>query len=77
MQLWPLLIGGSIALLGAVPVLLLNRGVEPAVLEKGYIIYVFQRLSHHLSPMHFAADRWWHFGILFGSTLLLWLGGKR
>jgi hypothetical protein len=76
MQVLPLFVGGTIALLGVLPVLLLNRGVETSVLEKGYTIYVFQRLSHHLSPMHFAIERWWHFGILLVSSLLLWGVGK-
>jgi hypothetical protein len=71
-QCLPLAAGGALALLGVVPVLLLNRGVEAAILEKGYAIYVFQRLSHHLSPMHFASERWWHFGGLFAITSSLW-----
>ena len=43
-----LAIGFSLSLLGLLPVLLLNRGVDPAITREANLIYVFERLPHHL-----------------------------
>ncbi|HTN75927.1 MAG TPA: hypothetical protein VL096_11800, partial [Pirellulaceae bacterium] len=43
-----LAIGFALSLLGLVPVLLLNRGVDAATLQEANLIYVFERLPHHL-----------------------------
>ena len=45
-----LVIGGLLALLGLIPVLMLDSGTETSVLHEAHRIYVFERLSHHLVP---------------------------
>ncbi len=67
-QLIPLIAGGSLAMLGLIPALLLNRGVDSQTVEQGFVIYVYQRLSHHLSPLHFAAFRWCSYAALVSLT---------
>lgn len=42
--------GGLLALLGLVPVLMLNRGVDQEVIRQATDIYVYERLYHHLDP---------------------------
>jgi hypothetical protein len=64
-----LAIGGSLSLLGLIPAVLLNRGVDAAASERGAMIYVFQRLPHHLSPLRFATERWISFAALVAITL--------
>ena len=64
-----LLVGGCLSLPGLLPALTLNRGVDPALAERGAVIYVFQRLPHHLSPVRFAMERWLSFGGLVAITL--------
>jgi hypothetical protein len=71
-QLTGLVGGGLIALLGLVPAILLNRGLDAATADQGAVIYVYQRLSHHLSPLHFAVERWYWFLGLVAVTLLVW-----
>jgi hypothetical protein len=67
-----LCLGGCLALPGLLPALLLNRGVDIATAERGAMIYVYQRLAHHLSPMHFAAERWYHFAGLLLLVAATW-----
>ncbi len=64
-----LAVGGCLSLLGLVPAILLNRGIDAATSERGAMIYVFQRLPHHLSPLRFAAERWFSFAMLVAITL--------
>ncbi|MEI8372899.1 MAG: DUF6798 domain-containing protein [Planctomycetota bacterium] len=67
------LIAFVLALPGLVPVLLMNRGVEPDVAAQAYQIYVFERFSHHLDPAKFWADGFvLPFLLLVGLWLLLW-----
>ncbi len=40
--------GFALSLLGLLPVLLLNWGVDPAITREANLIYVFERLPHHL-----------------------------
>ncbi|MCO6454618.1 MAG: hypothetical protein J5I93_04885 [Pirellulaceae bacterium] len=49
-----LLLGGLLSLAGLVPALLLNAGVEPAVVREANDIYVYYRLSHHLVFPYFS-----------------------
>jgi hypothetical protein len=67
-----LCLGGCLALPGLLPALWLNRGVDVATAERGAIIYVYQRLAHHLSPMHFAMERWYHFAGLLLLVAATW-----
>jgi hypothetical protein len=69
-----LIAGGVISLLGLLPAIKLNHGANLADQERGAIIYVFQRLPHHLVPSQFATDRWLAFAVLFTATLIVsWL----
>ncbi len=69
-----LIIGGSLSLLGLIPAVMLNRGIDAATSERGAMIYVFQRLAHHLSPLRFASERWAAFGVLAAITIVFtWL----
>ncbi|MDO4586690.1 MAG: hypothetical protein Q4C95_05250 [Planctomycetia bacterium] len=45
-----LLIGGGISLLGLIPALLLDLGSSSETIRAAHLIYVFERLSHHLVP---------------------------
>lgn len=47
-----LLVGGAIALVGVLPALSLNAGAPPEVRAEAAEIYVFERLPHHLAPLH-------------------------
>jgi hypothetical protein len=69
-----LIAGGMISLLGLLPAIRLNQGASLAEQERGAIIYVFQRLPHHLVPSRFATDRWLAFAVLLVVTVVvLWL----
>lgn len=65
-----LIIGGCFSLLGLVPAILLSQGVDAATSERAAMIYVFERLPHHLSPLRFATERWISFGVLASVTLI-------
>jgi hypothetical protein len=66
-----LVIGGMISLLGLIPALRLNQGASLAEQDRGAMIYVFQRLPHHLVPSRFATDRWLAFAVMMIITLAL------
>ena len=67
------LIALILALPGLVPALLMNRGVDPDVVRKAHLIYVFERFPHHLDPAKFWADGFvLPFLLLVGLWLLLW-----
>jgi len=69
-----LMAGGAISLLGLVPALALNSGVSLADQDRGAVIYVFQRLPHHLVPTRFAVERWWSFaGLLSLAAGCIWM----
>ncbi|PQO38282.1 DUF6798 domain-containing protein [Blastopirellula marina] len=65
-----LLIGGAIALIGVVPLLLLNHGVaaEDSALASYY--YVYKRLNHHLVVHMFS----WDFKLRFTLAAIAWAG---
>lgn len=69
--------GGVLALAGVVPALLLNRGVDPAVVGEANEVYVFMRLAHHLAPLtkppEWLWERGWrHAAVLAGLVWLHW-----
>jgi len=66
-----LLVGGIISLFGLLPAMRLNHGTSLAEQDRGAIIYVFQRLPHHLVPSRFAVDRWLAFALLIVATVLI------
>ncbi len=47
-----LLVGGAISLAGVLPALALNAAQSPDVGSEAARIYVFERLPHHLAPLH-------------------------
>lgn len=51
-----LVVGGSLSLLGVVPAITLQAGQPPEVRSEAAEIYVFQRLAHHLAPLHKSAE---------------------
>ncbi len=66
-----LVLGGLLSLPGLIPAIALNRGVDVAISEKGAMIYVFQRLPHHLVPHQFGAVRWTSYALLITITIIL------
>ncbi len=57
-QFFALVGGGCLALAGLIPALQLNLHVPKEIAARAAKIYVYDRLPHHLSPLHFAWDRW-------------------
>jgi hypothetical protein len=49
-------VGAGLFSLGAVPSLALERGVDAETIRKAHLIYVFERLGHHLNPARFFTD---------------------
>ncbi len=43
--------GAAVACVGLVPALMLSWGVAPEIAAEANVIYVFQRLPHHLAPL--------------------------
>lgn len=69
-RLWPGVIGGTLlAMLGVVPALGINWGIEPQVIAEANDIYVFHRLPHHLVPQSFR----WPFIVRYLLMLVVWL----
>lgn len=64
-----LAIGGLFALAGIVPPLVMNAGTSPEVASEAALIYVFERLPHHLAPLSMGGEWWW----LRGSSHLVML----
>jgi len=64
-------VGGIISLFGLLPAMRLNQGTSLTEQDRGAIIYVFQRLPHHLVPSRFAVDRWLAFALLIVATVLI------
>ena len=67
-----LAIGGSLALLGLIPAILVNRGSSMDVQSQGAWLHVYYRLAHHLSPLAFSSSRWICFGVLFVFSIALY-----
>ncbi len=68
-QIVPLALGGLLSLLGLVPALLLNRSSDAETSKLGAMIYVYDRLPHHLLASHFALYRWQSFGVLLTASM--------
>lgn len=62
-------IGFMFLLVGLIPALALNFGVDTATKELGAMIYVFARLPHHLRFYGFSSYRWESHITLIGITL--------
>lgn len=79
---WGLMIGvvagGLLSLAGIVPALLLQVGVPTETVDAANQIYVFDRLPHHLAPLHqpaeWLAERAGRHAIVLG---LLWLTSQQ
>ena len=53
-SLWPWMLGGgALSLLGVIPSLRLSWGIDPQLVRQADVIYVSERLSHHLLPSEF------------------------
>lgn len=69
-SMWPgLLVGGGLALAGLLPALWLTADVDRATASTANMIYVFDRLSHHLVFHRFAPDRL----LVFSALLVVWM----
>ena len=66
-----LTVGLLLALVGVVPALWLNWGVDPAVVSEANRIYVFNRLPHHLLPQAFALHFVFRHILLVGIWIFL------
>jgi len=80
LSMWPaLLLGGALALPGAIPALQLTQGVSPEIPAKANEIYVFERLPHHLAPLALRPSELTKKTLRFGAVVLgflaLWLIG--
>lgn len=63
------LIGGSLALCGLVPGLMLDAGTSSEIVRQAHQIYAFDRLPHHLVPYLFKDS----FLLRFGLLSLIWI----
>jgi hypothetical protein len=63
-QVIPLAAGGLLSLLGLVPAIILNVGSDAETSKLGAMIYVYDRLPHHLLASRFALYRWQAFTVL-------------
>ena len=53
-SLWPWLLGGlTLSMFGVIPALRLSWGVDPQLVREADVIYVYERLPHHLVPSQF------------------------
>ncbi len=69
-SMWPALLGGGLlSLPGLIPAIGLTWGVDPAIVRQADIIYVYQRLAHHLVFSSFPRVQLERFGVL----LVVWL----
>lgn len=64
-----LAIGGTVALLGLIPALMLDFGVPREITDSAHQIYVFERIAHHLVASSLA----WTFRLRFALLAALWL----
>lgn len=63
-----LFVGGMVALIGVIPLLLLNRDATPVESSWASYYYVYERLAHHLVVHTFA----WHFKVRFFLAAFAW-----
>lgn len=54
---------GMVSLVGIIPALIIDFGVDSSVAVESALYQVYTRLGHHLSPTHFSLFRWQSFGI--------------
>lgn len=74
MHLPGLVVCGLLALVGVIPALIIDFGVDSSVAVESALYQVYTRLGHHLSPTHFAVFRWQSFGIeLAIGILVFWI----
>ncbi len=59
-----LAVGGVLSLAGLVPALAINLHADPATVARANEIYVYERLTHHLSFFDIAAGFRWRFALL-------------
>lgn len=71
-ELLALVFGGTISLIGLLPGLALNRGTTPEEATIAAHIYVYGRLTHHLSPAHFPLEWFLRHGGLLVATAFCW-----
>lgn len=62
--------GGLLSLAGVIPALRLNWNADPAIVREANMIYVFERLKHHLAVYEFP----WQYKLRFLAVLAAWLG---
>ena len=63
--------GGILSLPGLIPAIMLDHGGDctPQIANKAHLVYVFERLPHHLIPAGFP----WTFRARFGVFVMLWI----
>ncbi len=70
-QIIPLIVGGTISLLGVYPGIALTQGVDATIVTAAERIYSYERITHHLLPSAFEAKWYWRHAALVAVTLLL------
>jgi hypothetical protein len=71
-SLWPALLGGLVlSLPGLVPPLLLNWRTDSLLVRQANVIYVYERLPHHLNPWRFPLEQLVPFAVICVLWLLL------
>jgi hypothetical protein len=81
-SLWPWLLGGlALSMFGVIPALRLSWGIDPQVVREADVIYVYERLPHHLVPSEFLPLQVYLFlGLTLAYFVVDWLvpgGGPR
>ena len=71
-SMWPAVLGGFLlSLPGLVPALLLNRGTDLDTVGRAQVIYVYERLAHHLAPW-VLPEYFWTRIAWFGAVAIVW-----
>jgi hypothetical protein len=69
--------GFLLSLLGVIPALALNRGIDAETIRQANVIYVFERLRHHLDIFQFKIEFLYRFAAMtFGYLFLAWRVNK-
>ncbi len=72
LSMGPALLGGFLlSLPGLISALRINQGADPAAIESAHLIYVYERLSHHLVPMLSFPPFYYRVGILLTAWTVL------
>ena len=71
-SLWPWILGGlALSMFGVLPALRLSSGIDPQIVRQADMIYVYERLPHHLVPSEFPLVQVVRFlGLTLGYFLL-------